>query len=95
MAVTVMPFGEDSPVTGRAFTATTKEFSNSGVAVVMDHLFAPEEAVIGFRLREAVAWIRARPKHIHPMGGGFFQIGFRLTERLHVGDYPELAKIVF
>ena len=29
------------------------------------------------------------------MGGGFFQLGFRMTERLHATDYPELAKLAF
>ena len=29
------------------------------------------------------------------MGGGFFQLGFRMTERLQPADHPELAKLVF
>jgi hypothetical protein len=29
------------------------------------------------------------------MGGGFYQLGFRLVEQLAAGDYPELAKLGF
>jgi len=36
-----------------------------------------------------------RAKHLDPMGGGFFQLGFRMTERLNSADYPELAGLVF
>ncbi len=91
----VVPVEEDKPVIRRAFTAVSKEFSSSGVAVVVDHPYGADEALLGFRWRGGIAWIRAKAKHLQPMGGGFFQLGFRMTERLQLGDHPELAKLVF
>jgi hypothetical protein len=93
--VMVIPVEEKKFLIRRAFTAVTKEFSSSGVAVVVDHVFGPDEAVLGFRWRGSISWVRAKAKHMQPMGGGFFQLGFRMTELLHSADYPELAKIVF
>ena len=95
MVVMVVPVEEKKPLIRRAFTAITKEFSSSGVAVVVDHPYGPDEALLGFRWRGSITWIRAKAKHLHPMGGGFFQVGFRMTERLHSADHPELAKLVF
>ena len=95
MVVMVVPVEEKKPLIRRAFAAITKEFSSSGVAVVVDHPCGPDEALLGFRWRGSITWVRAKAKHLHPMGGGFFQLGFRMTERLHSTDYPELAKLVF
>ena len=95
LVVMVVPVEEGKPLVRRAFTAISKEFSSSGVAVVVDHLYGPDEALLGFRWRGNLTWMRAKAKHLHPMGGGFFQLGFRMTERLHSSDHPELAKLVF
>jgi len=93
--VMVVPVEKEGPQVRHAFTAVTKEFSSSGVAVVVDHPCGPDEALLGFRWRGNITWIRAKAKHLHPMGGGFFQIGFRMTKRLVLADYPEMAKLVF
>jgi len=93
--VMVVPIEEKVPQIRRAFTAVTKEFSSSGVAVVVDHPCGPDEALLGFRWRGSITWIRAKAKHLHPLGGGFFQIGFRMSKRLDLADHPELAKLVF
>jgi hypothetical protein len=90
----VVPVEEKKLQIRRAFTAVTKEFSSSGVAVVVDHPYGLDEAVLGFRWRGSISWVWAKAKHLHPMGGNFFQLGFRITERLAPGDYPELAKLV-
>ena len=95
MVVMVIPVEAEKPLLRRAFTALSKEFSSSGVAVVVDHPYGADEAFLGFHWQEGITWVRAKAKHLHPMGGGFFQLGFRMTERLHSADYPELAKVVF
>lgn len=93
--VMVVPVEDKKLVVRQAFTAVTKEFSSSGVAVAVDHPCGLDEAVLGFRWRGNITWIRAKAKHLHPMGGGFFHLGFRMTERLNAADHPELTKLVF
>jgi hypothetical protein len=95
MVLMVVPLAEKKPLLRQAFAATTKEFSSCGVAVVLDRPRDLEEAFLGFRWRGGVVWIRAKAKHLHPMGGGFYQMGFRMTERLLPADHPELEKLDF
>ena len=40
-----------------------------------------------------MTFVRAEGKHLTPMGGGFFQLGFRLTEIVSAADYPELDSL--
>ena len=95
MVVMVVPVEEKEPLIHRAFTAITKEFSSTGVAVVVDHPYGLDEALLGFRWRGSITWVRGKAKHLDPMGGSFFQLGFRMTERLEPADHPELADLVF
>ena len=44
--------------------------------------------MLGFRRRGSTIWLRAKARHLHPMGGGFFQLGLRLTERLESQRLP-------
>ncbi len=93
--VMVIPVEEKKLLVRRAFTAITKEFSSSGVAVVVDHPRGLDEAFLGFRWWGSITWVRAKAKHLDPMGGNFYQLGFRMTERLELPDYPDLAELVF
>lgn len=95
MVVMVVPVEEKKPLIRQAFAAISKEFSSSGVALVVDHPCGPDDVLLGFRWRGSLTWVRAKAKHLHPMGGGFFQLGFRMTDRLHPAEYPELAKLTF
>ena len=88
-----MPIQDGKPLLRRAFSAVTKEFSSRGVAVVIGDARGLDEALLGFRLRGGVQWLRAKAKHLSPMGSGFYQLGFRLVEQLAAADHPELAKL--
>jgi hypothetical protein len=77
----------------RAFTAVTKEFSNSGVAIVVNESMDFVEAILGFRLEGQMLFLRAIARHQNSMGGGFHQMGFRLTEVVESGQYPELQQV--
>jgi hypothetical protein len=93
LVVSVVPLDDGKPAVRKAFYATSKEFSASGVALMVDHPCGIEEAVLGFNRRGTMVWLRAKARHLYPMGGGFFQLGFRLLERIEPSDFPELAKI--
>ena len=91
--LSVVPMEGGKPLLRRAFYATTKEFSSTGVALVVDKPYGLDEALLGFRRRGSMVWIRAKARHLHPLGGGFFQLGMRLTERLETGEFRELDKL--
>jgi hypothetical protein len=91
----VVPFFERRLDVARGFTALTKEFASTGVALVFAEPCNIDEAAIGLRSDGEILWFRARSRHLSPLGGGFYQLGFRLTELLAPVDYPALAKLRF
>jgi len=40
-----------------------------------------------------MTYLRAQAKHLNPLGGGFFQLGLRVTSLVHPGDYPQLDSV--
>jgi hypothetical protein len=91
--VLVVPFEEGRLRAAQTFAAVTKEFSNSGVGVVLDGPGAPEQAILGFRLEDAMTFLMAETKHVDPMGGGFYHLGMQMTEVVAPVDYPELGSL--
>lgn len=89
----VVPIEDRRLQIDRAFTVLTKDFSSAGVAIVVNEPKGPEQAILGFRLEGAMSFFRAESRHVGPMGGGFFQIGYQLFEVVSARDYPELATI--
>jgi len=95
VVVLIIPVDGGKLQTRQAFTAVTKEFSASGLALVLDEPRGLDEVVLGFRWEQEMVFVRAKGKHLNPMGGGFYQLGFRMTDMVHIGDYPELQWISF
>jgi hypothetical protein len=54
---------------------------------------ALHEAIVGFRWKDEMNFIRATAKHLNPMGGGFYQLGLQMTEMVHPSDVPELESL--
>jgi hypothetical protein len=95
IVVLVLPVADKKPVPEQAFTAVTKEFSSHGVALLLDHPLGLDEVLLGFREPGDLQWLRAKAKHLNPMGGGFYHLGFRLVEHLAASDYPKLDPLDF
>lgn len=93
VVVLVVPEVDGQMRFDEAFTAVTKEFSASGVGVVLSEARRLEDVVLGFRWLGEMRFVRAHLKHFHPMGGGFYRAGFELTEMLHAADHPQLQKM--
>ena len=51
--------------------------------------------ILGFRFEGEMTFVRATARHLSPMGGGFYQLGFYLQEVVSLGDYPELEMMSF
>jgi hypothetical protein len=93
VVVKVIPVKDGELRPDEAFAAVTKEFSATGVALVLDGPRPLDEAILGFRWDHEMVYVRAKAKHLNPMGGGFYQLGFQITELAHVGDYPALEML--
>jgi hypothetical protein len=93
VVVMIVPIEKGELCIQQGFAAVTKEFSSAGVAVVLDGPLGLDDVFLGFRLPGGITWLRARAKHLSPMGGGFFQLGFRLLEKICNEDYPQLQEV--
>ncbi len=95
LVVMVIPLAKGRLFVESAFTAVTKEFSSTGVAVVLDRPRALDQVILGFRFEGEMRFVLAEARHLDPMGGGFSQLGFQMLEVMSVHDYPELKSISF
>jgi hypothetical protein len=95
MVVMVVPLDGKQPQIHRAFTAVTKEFSATGVAIVLDQPMTLDEVILAFRCEGQMMYVRAKAKHLSPMGGGFHHLGFRMTEVVSAIDYSKLSSVSF
>jgi hypothetical protein len=95
VVVVVIPLEGDQLQIDRAFTTVTKEFSGTGVSIVLDQALALENAVLGFRCEGEMIYVRAEARHINPMGGGFFHLGFQMNEIVSTAEYPKLNTVGF
>lgn len=95
VVVLVVPLERGRPQVRQAFFALTKEFSGTGVGLVVDGPTAIEEAILGFRWESEMIFLRATSRHLNPMGGGFYQLGMQFEEVVPVADYPELRPLRF
>jgi hypothetical protein len=91
----VIPLEGGRPQVRRAFFALTKEFSGTGVGLVVEGPVTTEDALLGFRSEDDMVFVRATSRHLSPMGGGFYQFGMQLEEVVPAGDYSELQSLRF
>ena len=89
----VIPIEKRRPQTAKSFYAVTKEFSTTGVSIVLDGPVGLDEVILGFRWEGEMKFLRGTAKHLDPIGGGFYQLGFQMTETVSTGDYPELQSV--
>jgi hypothetical protein len=93
IVVRVVPLEKGQPRFGQTFAAVTKEFATAGVSLVLHEPKALDEAILCVRWEGAMKYILGKAKHLNPMGAGFYQVGLKLRQMVHPGDYPGLEKI--
>ncbi len=91
--VLVVPLIKNEPVMGQAFTAITKELSTVGMSLILSEPRGLDKVIVGVRWEGDMTYLRAKAKHLNPIGGGFFQLGLQVTAMAHPGDYPQLETV--
>ncbi len=91
--VLVVPLVKNRPAMGQAFTAITKELSTTGMALVLAEPRGLDEVLVGVRWEGDMTYLRAKTKHLNPLGGGFFQLGLKVTSVVPPGEYPQIDEV--
>jgi len=95
VVVLVVPFENGKAQIHEAFTAISKEFSTSGMSLILPEPRGFDQLAIGLKFLGGVKFLLARAVHLTPMGGGFYQLGLQFMEMLHPADLPELQNVTF
>jgi hypothetical protein len=95
MVVLVIPMVDGHPMLQKTFAAVTKEFSTSGLSVVIREPRALDEVILAFRWDSDMKFLKAKAAHLNPMGAGFYSLGLQATEVVPLCDYPVLADVRF
>lgn len=80
--VLLVPYTEGHPCAAEHTIALTKDLSSQGVAIVLPQPFRAEQVVIGFWLDARPEFVLGRIRQNVPLGGGYWQLGVELTERM-------------
>jgi hypothetical protein len=74
--------------------ALTKNLSGQGLALVLHQPFWAEGVIIGFWHNGEPEFVRGEVRQNAPLGGGFWQLGIELTERVTRGELDDLERLV-
>ncbi len=94
LPVLLVPLSKDGPVAEEAAYAVTKNLSGQGLALVLPQPFWAEGVVIGLWNESEPEFVRGEIRQNVPLGGGFWQLGIELLERLPLATGPQLAPLV-
>lgn len=94
LIVLIVPLDGKQPCIDRAFTATTKDISSTGLSLVTKHEYAGDRLLLGIRNDDGrTHFLKAEVRHWDPLAGGFFQLGAQVTGVAAVCDYPGLETL--
>lgn len=86
--VVLVPLADGEPQLHEAATAVTKNLSSQGLALVLHQPFWAEGVLIGFWHDGESEFVRGEIRQNAPLGGGFWQLGIELNERLSAAEIP-------
>jgi len=93
--VLLIPYQDHRPQIAKMFPGLTKDWSTTGLSVVLSEPRGVDDVIVGVRFEGEIHYILSRAVHLSPIGPGFYHLGLRFCEKLHPGDFPELANLVF
>jgi len=94
LPVLLAPLDKGDPIVEESAYAVTKNLSGQGLAMVMPQPFWAEGVVIGLWNEVNPEFVRGEIRQNVPLGGGFWQLGVELVERLSLTTHPQLAPLV-
>ena len=94
LPVLLIPIDDQQPQTDEAATAITKNLSGQGLALVLHQPFWAEGVLIGFWHDGEPEFVRGEIRQNAPLGGGFWQLGIELMERVTRAEMPGIESLL-
>lgn len=81
--ILLAPWVGGEPKAAEHTIAVTKNLSSQGIALVLPQPFRAEQVVLCFWLESMPEFVLGEIRQNSPLGGGFWQLGVELTERIN------------
>jgi hypothetical protein len=89
VGVWIVPLVEGATVVGRAFPTVTKDFTTSGLGIVIDTPFTCEEVLVILYVERKEWFLRCKVLESIPIGAGFSVTGLHVLGLAAENEYPE------
>jgi hypothetical protein len=89
----VVPVKEGRAQVDQCLVTVSKEFSNTGLSIVLSEPRPLDDVILGFQREGSTTFLRAKARHLSPMGAGFFRLGLKLLEVVPADEHPELEAL--
>ena len=93
VGVWIIPLCDGSPVLSRAYPTVTRDFTTSGLSVVVNSPLSCKEVLVALPAGADRAFLRCKITHISPIGEGFFAAGLHVLGLSRGNQYPGLSKL--
>jgi len=93
MGVWIIPLIDGSPVLSRAYPSVTKDFTTSGLSIVVDTPPSCKEVLIALPVKVDTALLHCKVLDSRPIGAGFLVAGLRVLGLVPGSQYPDLSKL--
>ena len=93
LAVVLAPYADNRPSLDESTTALTKNISSQGVCLLLPQPFRAEQVVVGFWQEDQAEYVLGEVRQNAPFGGGFWQLGIELIERISPAECPALRDL--
>lgn len=93
VATLVVPLKDGKPSLSEHFPTVTKEFSTTGVSIVLNEPRGLDDVILAFRWESEMTFIKGKARHLNPMGAGFYHLGIQLSTVVRADEYPELGTL--
>jgi hypothetical protein len=89
------PWEEDGPIADQATIVLTKDISDRGVGLVLQHPLRAEHVLLGFLLADETdpLFFLGDIRQNSPIGGGYWVIGVELTDMVNICDFDSLEQL--
>ena len=94
IGVWVIPMIEGSPAIHRAFPSVTRDFTTSGLCLVVDAQFSCEEVLVVIPVNANGAVLRCKVLNNSPVGAGFRVAGLKALGLVGETQHPDLNELI-
>ena len=88
--VWIIPFSNGQPEIDKSFRGLTKDFSSSGVGLLVDETALTDVVLLALSTEPDPTFLLAKTRSCTALGEGYFLLGTAVTDVVSPSEFPEL-----